>query len=64
MEKQKPLKIAVIQKHYLESTPMGNGLPYCGLHGWHKGDVVYCQEDVERLIKCGAPVKVYVEDVN
>lgn len=56
--------IALLLKNFVSSSPI-SPTHWQNFHKtWAKGKVVESHEEIEELINLGAPIEVYIQDVN
>lgn len=61
LEKESRQRIGIFTKNWMESTKLAAGLPNCCLKSWKKMQIVFCEEDIERLLSLNAPIRIFVE---
>ncbi len=55
-------RIAIFTQNWMEVAAYSAHVRDKNINPWRKGQVVYLDADIDRLLQLNAPIKVYVED--
>jgi hypothetical protein len=57
-------RVAIFMRNWMEVSKLSAAHTTCSLKSWKRGETVFSESDVERLLSLNAPVKVFIEDVD
>lgn len=58
------MKIAIMMKKFIQTSKFGAQSHYVSMKTWNAGQVVYKTADIQELKELGAPMRMFVEDVD
>ena len=63
-KKAKKVRIGILMRPFMQCTSYGPHVLNKHVKAWSRGQIVWNEQDVEKLLELGAPLEVYCRDVD
>lgn len=63
-KKAKKERIGILMRSFMQCTSYGPHVLNKHIKAWSRGQIVWNEQDIEKLLELGAPLEIYFRDVD